>query len=150
MPSKALPRPAGFHAITPYLVLSDARAFIAFVTQVFDAEEHRTHLDAAGHIRHGELQIGDSILWIAQSSANWPAMQTSLYLYVDDTDATYNKALAAGGTSIMAPADQFYGDRNAGVTDPCGNQWWIATHIEDVSEKELERRSQEAFTRQRS
>ncbi|MHB1022128.1 MAG: VOC family protein [Acidobacteriaceae bacterium] len=148
MPSKTLPRPAGFRSVTPYLLLSDAKAFIAFVTQAFGAEEHRMHVDPSGQIRHGELQIGDSILWIAQSNPDWPAMQTGLYLYVEDTDATYNKALAAGGTSIMAPADQFYGDRNAGVTDPCGNQWWIATHIEDVSEEELERRSQKAFAKQ--
>jgi PhnB protein len=68
-------------------------------------------------------------------------MPTGLLIYVDDADATYQRALAAGATSIMPPSDQFYGDRMGGVTDMCGNQWWIATHIEDVSEEELERRS---------
>ena len=69
-------------------------------------------------------------------------MPGSRYLYVPDTDAVYQKAVQAGGTSVMEPADQFYGDRNAGVKDPVGNVWWIATHIEDVSDEELARRVQ--------
>ena len=70
-------------------------------------------------------------------------MPASLYLYVDDTDATYGRALQAGGSSVMEPADQYYGDRNAGVRDSQGNVWWIATHIEDVPPEELARRAQE-------
>jgi PhnB protein len=68
-------------------------------------------------------------------------MPACFYLYVEDTDAVYRKALAAGATSVMEPADQFYGDRNAGVKDPSGDLWWIATHIEDVTPEELARRA---------
>jgi uncharacterized glyoxalase superfamily protein PhnB len=67
-------------------------------------------------------------------------MPSGFYLYVPDTDATYQAGLAAGGVSVMEPSDQFYGDRNAGVRDPWGNHWWIATHIEDVDEAEIQRR----------
>jgi PhnB protein len=67
---------------------------------------------------------------------------SALYLYVDDTDATYQRALQAGAASTMAPTNQFYGDRSAGVKDPSGNQWWIATHIEDVPPEELKRRAE--------
>ena len=70
----------------------------------------------------------------------WPAQSASFYLYVADCDATYKKAIAAGATSIMEPADQFYGDRHGGVKDASGNSWWIATHIEDVSDEEMKRR----------
>ena len=72
-------------------------------------------------------------------------MPAMLYVYVEDVDATYQRALQAGATSVSEPKDQFYGDRSAGVQDSCGNQWWIGTHIEDVSEEELLRRHKEAM-----
>jgi uncharacterized glyoxalase superfamily protein PhnB len=74
-------------------------------------------------------------------------MPAMLYVYVDDVDATYQRALAAGGTHSAGPADQFYGDRSGGVKDPCGNMWWIATHIEDVLPDELKRRARQAMER---
>jgi len=141
MPAKALPRRVGFSTVTPYLILTGAPKFIDFVKTAFDATERRRHLDDAGNIKHAEVQVGESIIWLAEALPAWPAMPTGLLIYVDDADATYQRALSAGATSIMPPSDQFYGDRMGGVTDMCGNQWWIATHIEDVSEEELERRS---------
>jgi uncharacterized glyoxalase superfamily protein PhnB len=72
-------------------------------------------------------------------------MPSGIYLYVNDTDAVYKRALQAGATSLMEPADQFYGDRSAGVQDPCGNQWWIATHKEDVPPEELKKRAEAAM-----
>ncbi len=75
--------------------------------------------------------------------APWQPMPGSIYLYVKDTDATYQRALKAGATSVMEPADQFYGDRNAGVKDPIGNMWWIATHIEDISPEEMKKREKD-------
>ena len=72
-------------------------------------------------------------------------MPCALYVYVPDTDATYQRALKAGGVSTMEPSNQFYGDRNAGVRDECGNLWWIGTHIEDVSPEELKRRAAKAM-----
>jgi uncharacterized glyoxalase superfamily protein PhnB len=78
-----------------------------------------------------------------------PPMPAMLYLYVEDVDAVYRRALGAGAVSLMEPADMFYGDRNAGVKDQCGNQWWIATHKEDVSPEELARRAEQAMKQPR-
>lgn len=78
---------------------------------------------------------------MGEPMGEFTAMPTSLYLYVEDADAVYAQALAAGATSVMPPADQFYGDRHGGVRDPNGNIWWIATHIEDVPPEELARRA---------
>jgi len=77
---------------------------------------------------------------VAQAREPWAPMPTGFYLYVPDTDTTYLAALKAGGVSLLEPSDQFYGDRNAGVQDAWGNNWWIATHIEDVDEEEIQRR----------
>lgn len=138
--SRISPIPAGYHTITPYFLVSDGDRFLAFLKQAFDATEISTHRDSAGLIRNSEVRVGDAMLMLAQAVPQWPAMPMAMYLYVPDTDATYKRALESGATSTMEPADQFYGDRNAGVKDPFGNQWWIATHIEDVPEEEMKRR----------
>ena len=132
MPVK--PKPDNYHSITPFLIVQDAHALIDFLKTAFDATEIEVHEDPEGRVMHAEMQImmGDAM--------DRPVMHTGFYLYVPDTDAVYAKAIAAGGTTLLAPVDQFYGDRNAGVTDPFGNQWWIATHIEDVSSEELQKR----------
>lgn len=136
------PIPEGYHTITPFLVVKDARKLIEFMKKAFDAEvKHISEND--GVVMHGEVKIGNSILMIAEENVNAPASSTGLYLYVTNTDVMYKKAIAAGAASIMEPADQFYGDRNAGVKDFAGNSWWIATHIEDVSPEELKRRMTE-------
>ncbi|MBN8571725.1 MAG: VOC family protein [Ignavibacteria bacterium] len=136
------PIPKGYHTITPFLVVKDARRLIDFMQKAFDAEVmHVSEND--GVVMHGEVKIGNSILMVAEENVNAPASPTGLYLYVTDTDTMYKKAIAAGGVSIMEPADQFYGDRNAGVKDFAGNSWWIATHIEDVSPEEIKRRMTE-------
>ena len=134
------PVPAGYHTVTPYLVVPNALAVVAFVEKAFAAVEKSRTLRPDGTIANAELQIGDSKLMLAQAKDPWKPMPTGLYLYVPDTDATYEAALEAGGLSLMEPADQFYGDRNAGVQDPWGNNWWIATHLEDVDAAELQRR----------
>lgn len=90
---------------------------------------------------HAEVKIGDSVIMMGEPMGDFKPMPGSIYLYVKDTDATYRKAIQAGAVSIMEPADQFYGDRSAGVKDPLGNFWWIATHIEDVPPEELARRA---------
>jgi len=80
------------------------------------------------------------MMMLSEASEKYPPMPTSIYLYVEDTDATYEQALKSGGVSLMEPADQYYGDRNAGIKDLSGNQWWIATHVEDVSPEEISER----------
>jgi uncharacterized glyoxalase superfamily protein PhnB len=139
------PIPEGFHTVTPYVVVSGASKLIDFLKQAFDAREVHRMARPDGVIMHAQVRIGDSFIMLADAGGPWPAMPTAIYLYVPDTDAAYRSALAAGSTSLMEPADQFYGDRNAGVKDPTGNQWWIATHIEDVSTEELHRRAEAAM-----
>jgi PhnB protein len=94
-----------------------------------------------GSIGHAEVRIGDSMVMLGQARDEWKARPGTLYLYVPDVDATYRRALAAGGASLREPTTQVYGDRSGGVEDPVGNQWWMATHVEDVSPEEIDRRA---------
>jgi len=100
--------------------------------------------DPDGSVRHAEVRIGDSHVMMGEAGGEWTPMPAGIHLYVEDCDAIYRRALQAGGTSLREPADQFYGDRSAGIKDPCGNSWWIATHIEDVPPAEIERRAKAA------
>ena len=134
------PVPEGYHTVTPYLVVADAEGLIGFVKAAFQAAEFSRALRPDGTIANAGLRIGDSFVMVAQARDPWKPMPTGFYLYVPDTDATYQAALAAGGVSLLEPSDQFYGDRNAGVQDAWGNNWWIATHIEDVDEAEIQLR----------
>ncbi|HEY4683892.1 MAG TPA: VOC family protein [Candidatus Acidoferrales bacterium] len=147
MAVKAIPE--GYHTVTPYLAVQGVAKLIEFLTQAFDAKEvHRTTLPD-GTIYHAEVRISDSVVMMGEPRGEWKPMPGTIYLYVyvNDTDAVYKRALQAGATSLMEPSDQFYGDRNAGVKDPVGNYWWIATHIEDVPPAELAKRA-EAFMKQ--
>jgi len=125
------PIPQGYHTVTPYLVAQDGPALLEFAKQAFGAEEKFRTVGSAGGL-HSEARIGDSMLMIGggipgrefHSTANTHA----LHVYVEDIDAVYQKALAAGATSISPPADQEYGERSAGIKDPAGNYWYIATH----------------------
>lgn len=106
---------------------------------------HVSRDPGGGRIAHAQVTIGDSVVMMAQANEQWPSLPAAIYIYVPDVDVAYKRALAAGAASVMQPADQFYGDRNVGVKDSNGVQWWMATHIEDVSSEELERRATEAF-----
>lgn len=139
------PIPEGYHTITPYLVVSDVATLIDFLTQAFDAEETERFASPDGAIMHAAMRIGDSVVMMGQATDEWPSMPASLYLYVEDTDALYERALQAGATSLMAPEDQFWGDRNASVRDPVGNHWTIATRQEDVPPDELSQRMAAMF-----
>ena len=150
MAAKVKPIPQGFHTITPYLVVDGAEKIIRFMKEAFGAElvlEPTTRPD--GKIMHAQVKIGDSILMISDPSERAQATSDMIYLYVANVDAVYQKALKAGGTSLMEPADQFYGDRSGGVTDPAGNRWHIGTHVEDVSPAELKKRAAE-FAKQQN
>ena len=92
---------------------------------------------------HAGVQIGDSQIMVSDSTEQYPAGSSRLYLYVDDVDATYKNAITAKGISLREPTDEFYGDRSSGVKDAWGNEWWIATHVEDVDEEEMEKRAKE-------
>ena len=117
----------GFRTVTPYLIVQGAVRLIAFMQEALDAEELRRDLQPDGTIMNAEFRIGDSIVEVAEASALWPAMPGGLHVYVRDTDVVYQRALAAGATSLYAPADMSYGERSAGVKDPVGNHWYLAT-----------------------
>jgi PhnB protein len=138
------PIPEGYRTVTPYLVVGDAKAQIEFLKRAFGAEEKYRHADNEGNVSHAEVRVGDSMIMIGQARGPWTPKCGMFYLYVEDVDAAYKQAVAAGGKSVQEPANQFYGDRNGGVEDSQGNQWWIATHIEDVSPEEIERRARAA------
>jgi len=137
------PIPAGYHSVTPYLI-GNAAKVLDFVKSVFDAQETLRMPGLNGTIGHAEFRIGDSNLMISDGGAEYPPMPCSLYVYVDNADEAYKRALKAGATSLKEPADQFYGDRTASVRDAAGNVWGIGTHIEDVPPDELERRAKAA------
>jgi uncharacterized glyoxalase superfamily protein PhnB len=127
------------HTVTPYFVVDNATEFMTFTQQAFGASIEVNLRDPKGKLVHGEVRIGDSAIMIGEAPGH--ASKTMLYVYVDDVDTTYRNALAAGGRSVREPKQQFYGDRNAAVEDRWGNQWWMATHVEDVSEEDLLARS---------
>jgi len=135
------PIPLGYHSISPFLLLNDIGGFLEFVRKAFDVQVIRALPDATGKVMHAEIRLGDSHIMIGDPMGKHEPHPASLYFYVPDVDAVYRQAIEAGGTSVLEPADQFYGDRNGGVQDVWGNIWWIATHIEDVSEGELQRRN---------
>ena len=139
------PIPDGYHSVQPYLILNNAAAAIDFYTKAFGAKE-RLRMEKDGRIGHAEIEIGDSCVMLADehpqigahSAAHYGGSPISLMVYVNDCDAVYAKALAAGAKSEREPTDQFYGDRMAGVVDPFGFKWFLGTHIKDVSKEELQ------------
>ena len=135
--------PNGYRTVTPYLVVVGASALLDFVRDAFDARERMRMPGPGGSIGHAEVEIGDSVVMVADADGEWPAMPGTIHLYLEDCDAVYRRAMDAGATSIRAPRTEFYGDRMAGVRDPLGNHWWIATHVEDVPEEEMARRAAE-------
>jgi len=125
---------AGFTSLTPYLHVANAAAEIDFLKHVFSAEElGRFPSPDGSRIMHAEVRIGDSMVEMGEAQGKYPPMPTMFYLYVPDCDAVYQRALAAGATSISEPVDQPYGDRNGAVKDAFGNQWYISTHVKDVT-----------------
>ncbi len=132
--------PQGYNSVTPYLIVDGASRLIEFVKSTFNAEERARMDGPQGRIMHAELKIGDSIIMLSDSTPEFRAMASMLYVYVEDVDVVYKKALQAGGTSVSEPKNQFYGDRSAGVRDPLGNHWGIATHFEEVSPEEMRKR----------
>ncbi len=130
----------GYHSVNTYLISPKVNEVLAFVKTVFDAVELGCLKTPDGKIGHAEVQVGNSRIMLSQGMPESLPSAAVLVVYVPDADAVYAKAIAAGATPIREPADQFYGDRSGGVIDMAGNQWWIHTHIEDVSFEEVERR----------
>jgi PhnB protein len=142
---KVNPIPEGCHSITPYLLVPDVGRLIEFLKKAFDAVEREKIARPSGSILHAQVKIGDSILMIGEPQSPWKPLPTMLYLYVTDVDATYKRAVAAGGVSAVEPADMFYGDRSACVKDVADNSWWIATHKEVLTTAEIQERATAFF-----
>ena len=135
--------PDGYHTVTPYMIVEDVDQLVDFLKAAFGGEEKERVPNQDGKTGHAEVLIGDSHLMMGRAQEDFPALPCMLYVYVPDTDATYDRALKAGAKSIQEPQDMFYGDRNAAVNDPWGNYWTIATHQETLSSEELDRRARE-------
>jgi PhnB protein len=151
MSKSVKPIPDGYHAITPYLIVRDARRALDFYARAFGAKELYRLEQPDGRVGHAELQIGDSRVMLAdefpemgvRSPTTVGGSPVTIHLYVEDVDAVVARAAAAGATITRPVSDQFYGDRNGGLTDPFGHVWYVATHVEDVPEDELRRRAEE-------
>ena len=140
------PRPAGYHSVTPAIIVRDAAAAIDFYVRAFGAEEVTRLAGPDGSIVHAELRIGDSMLMLGEENPAWDARspQTlggthgSLHLYVDDADAAFARAVREGATVRHPLEDAFWGDRYGKVTDPFGHEWGLATHVRDMTEAEVQ------------
>ena len=122
--------PPGFNTVTPYFILEDAAGFIDFLVRGLGGEEILRHLDGE-RIANAQVRLGTSTVMASESSAAFPAMPASYYLYVADADESMSRAVAAGAESIMPVADMPYGDRQGGVRDAWGNLWWISERLVD-------------------
>ncbi len=129
-------KPDAYYTLTPFTTVRGADGFIDFLKETFGATVTEAMRTPDGRIAHAEAKIGDSMLMLTDGEP----MPIALYVYLPDVDTTYRKALAAGGTSHLEPTDQFWGDRQASVKDAWGNMWFLATHTEDVSPQEVEKR----------
>ena len=138
--SKVNPIPQDYGTVTPYLIVNGVPRLIDFLKETFHAEERARINDKKDHVGHAEVKIGNSMVMMADSTPQYSPIPSQLYVYVDNVDDAYRRAMKAGGTSEQEPTTQFYGDRTAAVKDPTGNIWWIATHVEDLSPQEMEKR----------
>jgi PhnB protein len=121
-------KPEGYNSVSVYIVANGAQRVIDFLKKTFEAEELRRFDMPDGKIMHGEVRISDTVVMIADGGGNYPAFPVWLHVYVPDVDATYKKALDAGGVSVQEPIrKEGDPDKRGGVKDPSGNTWWIAT-----------------------
>jgi len=146
--------PEGYHTATPYLTIKGATAALEFYKRAFGATEVMRMTTPDGRIGHAEIRIGDSPIMLCDEfpdmDARSPQMiggsPVMIHLYVDDADALVKRAVDAGATLQRPVEDQFYGDRGGKLADPFGHIWWIATHVEDVPQQEIERRAAAMFS----
>ena len=147
------PIPDGYHSVTPYLIVHDATAALEFYKKALGAVELMRMPAPGGRIGHAEIRIGDSPVMLADENLAMNARSPrtiggspiSLMVYVEDVDALAAQAVAAGAKLVRPVANQFYGDRTAGIDDPFGFHWYLATHVEDVPPDELEKRAAKAM-----
>ena len=147
------PIPDGYPQVTPYLFVDNAQAAIDFYSSVFGATERMRMPGPDGRIGHAELQLGDSLLMVAdefpdmggRSPRTVGGSPVIVSVYVEDVDSVFERAVQAGATAVRPVETQFYGDRAGQFEDPFGHQWSVATHVEDVPPDEMERRVAQAM-----
>lgn len=154
MAQKVNPIPAGFHSITPHLVVRNAAQAIAFYQKAFGAEERVRMPGPDGKsVMHAELKIGNSHVMICDEAPDWGALSpqslngspVTIHLYVENADAVYQRAVSAGARATMPLSDMFWGDRYGKLVDPYGHHWSVATHVEDVPPEECAKRAASAM-----
>lgn len=155
MQGKVSPIPKGYHTITAHLVVRDAARMIEFYQQAFGAQVLDLMQMPDGKLMHGEVKIGDSIVMLAGEFPEWNALSpasldgktsVTIHMYVDDADAVFERAVAAGASVRMPMEDAFWGDRYGQVADPSGHVWSIATHTRDLTKEEMEQAAKAAFS----
>jgi PhnB protein len=147
----AKPIPDGYHTLTPYLIVKGAARALEFYAKALGAKELYRLADPSGKVGHAEMKIGDSPFMLADEFPERGAVSpegregrsVSFLIYVPDVDAAFARAVAAGASVVRPVQDQFYGDRSGMLEDPFGHRWTLATHVEDVSPEEMERRVME-------
>jgi PhnB protein len=121
-------KPSGYSTVSPYLIVSGAQRVIDFAEQAFDARALRRYDGPDGTIMHAEVRVDDTVVMMGDAGPEWPAVPSHLHVYVPDVDATFKRALAAGGVVVQEPSEREGDpDRRGGVKDPAGNTWWIST-----------------------
>lgn len=148
--AKVKPVPEGYHSVTPYLIIKGASDAIEFYKKAFGAVELFRMPAPDGKVGHAEIKIGDSPIMLADEQtemgysyigpATLGGSPVSIMIYIDDVDTIFNQAIAAGGEQLKPLQDQFYGDRSGSLKDPFGHVWHVATHVEDVSPEEMDKR----------
>ena len=143
-------KPEGYFDVTPYIVVDGADKLIDFMTQAFGAKERMRMPGPGGKVGHAEMEIGDSVIMLADSATaeNNRTATAMINLYVKDSDATFKEAVAAGATVDQDLETKFYGDRGGSVTDSWGNLWFISTQVEDVPPEEMEQRAKDFMAKQ--
>jgi PhnB protein len=148
------PMPDGYPRVTPYLIVDGASAAIDFYTSVLGATERMRMPAPEDKVGHAELEIGDSVIMLADESPEMDARgprsvggtPVSLHVYVEDVDSIFERAVQAGAKALRPVEDRFYGDRSGGFEDPFGHRWDVATHVEDVPADEMEQRAAAAMS----
>ena len=147
------PIPAGHRTVTPYLAIKNAPDALEFYKKAFGATETYKVMMPDGRLGHAEIRLGDSMIMLSdefpefggKSPETLGGSPVNIHLYVEDVDAFFERALAAGAKERKPVMDQFYGDRSGQLEDPFGHLWWVATHKEDVAPEEIQKRAQAMF-----
>ncbi|HKQ37623.1 MAG TPA: VOC family protein [Verrucomicrobiae bacterium] len=149
--------PEGHHTVTPYLAIKNGVKALEFYKKAFGATEVQKLITPDGRLGHAEIRLGDSIIMMSDEFPEFGGKApdtlggspVNIHLYVEDVDAFFKKAVAAGAKERKPVKDQFYGDRSGQLEDPFGHLWWVATHKEDVPPEEMQKRVQAMFSQQK-